>query len=203
MPWAPITRVPSPLPANSQTRGGMWFLQAALIGSHTFGAFSNLLASALNAQSRVAGFESLPLAREQWKVEAEQLFAISLARIQVNARNIARGVAKAYPGYQKQVRENEFCNQTYMFNSEGWTNVNWAGWVGISVVCCVVIVVAIPAGDDEKLFWEVLYDLAIKLWHVCTPIFWAAIRTVRRWSIWSFVARLFWSIWSFVARLFC
>jgi hypothetical protein len=51
--------------------------------------------SGLNAQSRMAMTMSLPLSQEQWKVEAGQLFQISLARIQIYVRGIAQGIGSA------------------------------------------------------------------------------------------------------------
>ena len=80
----------------------------------------------------VRGWESLPLAKEQWKVEARQLFETSLARIQIDARNIAQGTAASYPGLQKLDADPAVCDDTFLFLSQGWQNVNVTGSIWIS-----------------------------------------------------------------------
>jgi len=96
---------------------------------------------------------SLPLAKEQWKAEAQQLFETSLARIQIDARNIAQGTAASYPGLQKLEADPAVCYQTFLFLSQGWQNVNVTGSIWIVVLAIVFVVLAIPLTDDrDRLF---------------------------------------------------
>jgi hypothetical protein len=90
-------------------------------------------AAGLNANYKLWRGVSLVLDREQWKVEVLQLFQTSLARIQVFARNIARGDPNI-PTYGRTdlmdriPRLRELCNM-YKFKSTGWRNINVAGFL--------------------------------------------------------------------------
>jgi len=135
---------------DPSTRGGLWLFWFSILNSGTYQAISQRLGSALNASDRLSGFTSLPLATEQWKVEAERLFETSLARTQIDARNIARGVMASYPGYVKSNNTApEMCKNTYLFISQGWTNVNLAWSLLILIPSCLIILLAIPTDAED------------------------------------------------------
>jgi hypothetical protein len=196
--WQPITADPKGLPDSQRSKGALWFMLHALMNSHTYAAFSQRLAAALNAQSRIVAFKSLPLATEQWKVEAELLFKTSLARIQVEARNIARGTGANYPGYAKQNRSQEFCQGVYMFRAEGWQNLNFWGWFVILLLSTVIIIAAIPI-DDTRLLFELDFIGLLKktgAWigrfgRWLLTLIGKATLAIRQWQIWSTIATLF------------
>jgi hypothetical protein len=146
----------------------MEFLQMALLGSTFYNAVSFRSSAALVAQSRLSGFVSLPLAAEKWKVEAEAIFKASLARTMINARNIARGSPHNFWGYEKLPMTSWFCDQVFIFNRVGWTNVNLVGSVCILTFSFAIIFLAVPVGlnanqDDRPLF-EVIPELAVAVY---------------------------------------
>ena len=108
-------------------------------------------AEALDAQAKVSSPNSIELAREQWKVEAKQLFETSLARIQLTLRNMARGsdnslIPDAYdalPQYMRRV-----CTM-FKFRSVGWRNVSVGHLLGIIFGGVIVLVAGINTSDDQ------------------------------------------------------
>jgi hypothetical protein len=186
-PWSPIDKVPSTLPSDLESRGAMWFLITVLNNSHIYGAFNRRLAAALDAQARIASMTSLLLSPAQWRVEAENLFATSLARVQVDARNIARGVGATYDGYVKDNRSSEFCSRYYMFDTGGdWVNLNFVGWVCVLVVSLLLIICAVPVPED-KLFFEILPAC---LWNIGVCIMWLVLCPVDGWRwVWPYLRK--------------
>jgi hypothetical protein len=131
-------------------------------------------ATGLDATRNLVGSVSLPLAKEQWKVEVQQLFETSLARIQINARNIARGHPNADPEAVINITRPTYegiC-QMYKFNSTGWRNVNVSAFMAAICSGLVLIVIGIPA-KNEKLWIEgtlrrlsrtTLFTIMARLW---------------------------------------
>lgn len=140
---------------ENRNDGGYLLLMASLIWSSTFDTISYRLGSGLNAQSLVRGWVSQPLAKEQWKVEAERIFEASLARIQIEARNIARGAGAAYDGLSRFPSSPALCKGSYLFRSQGWQNINVTGSICIGVVAFVIVVLAWPCPGD-RLFAQLV-----------------------------------------------
>jgi len=151
-----------PIDSYGQDSGAFFFMGHALMWSSTFHAIDYRLGSALLAQKLVKGWTSLPLfvTPMQWMIEAEHLFATSIARIMIDARNIAQGAGAAYPGLKKLVKVNStdgelasaaMCDRTFLFRSEGWLNVNVTGSVWILALCTLFILLAIPFPNDKLL----------------------------------------------------
>lgn len=132
-------------------------LAHSLVWSDTGNAIKHTSGEALEAQSNLIGGRSLILAEEQWKVEAERLFANSLARIQITARNIARGIAYDLPPSRNLLEEQpafrEICH-TYKFRSTGWKNLSVAGFLGSFIGGTVLIVLSFSRKDTEELWIE-------------------------------------------------
>ena len=131
--------------------GGLWLFWFSIQNSSIYQALNKRLANALDATERIVSFTSLPLAPEQWKVEAIRLFETSLARNQIDARNIARGVLADVPGYIRVSTPPEMCQDTYLFISQGWTNVSKTLYLIILVPSVVILVLAIPISRDRML----------------------------------------------------
>lgn len=145
-----------PAPQNEKFPGELWFLWFSIRSSFSYQSISRRLGSGLVASSRISGFSSLPLDREQWKTEAVQLFKTSLARAQFEAQNIARGVYANYDGYVKAKYPLAICRRTYIFRTEGWNNINGIGYLVAALPTTLIILAAIPIREfPEALLWEV------------------------------------------------
>ena len=68
----------------------------------------------------------------------------------MDARDVARGGMAKYAGYSKLNMYAGMCENTYLFKSEGWVNVNQTISLLILIPCLVVIFFAIPS-DSERL----------------------------------------------------
>jgi hypothetical protein len=124
----------------------------------------------LEAQSYMIGIGSLILAPEQWKVEVQRLFAVSLARIQITARNIARGIAgEELPGTDMMAERpglKDMCN-IYKFRSDGWKNMSVAGFLGSFVAGLILIGMSFKQKNSEKLWFE---EYLAASWKVCKAV---------------------------------
>ena len=109
-------------------------LNLALDFSTSCGSVQYRQAEALDAQSKIAHIQSLPLADRQWEVEAEKMFQTSLARMQSNIYDIARGTAKKYEGYENVLdpKYRGICGLVQIL-TPGHTNVNLWGLLGTSL----------------------------------------------------------------------
>jgi hypothetical protein len=87
-------------------------------------ARSTISLDALRKVWAVTGI-SMPLAREQWKVEARRLFNISLAMMQGRTYDIARGRDADKPGARNAFGEvNQPICSMVIISTIGWTNVS-------------------------------------------------------------------------------
>jgi hypothetical protein len=86
---------------------------------------------ALDAQSKIAHMQSQELDTNQWQIEIEKFFQVSLARIQLNAYDIVRGTAAAFNDYHDilPARYRGICNLVAI-QTVGWKNLNVMGLVG-------------------------------------------------------------------------
>jgi hypothetical protein len=136
-------------------------LTAALMFSTTAISMTFRYSGILDAEAKMQQAESLPLAREQWKVEARQLFETSLARMQINARIVARGLDAAESPREGLKPEDMFpfqgiC-QVYKFRSVGWKNISVGGVILCVVGGLLLIVCSVRAErDGDELLIESL-----------------------------------------------
>jgi len=195
--WTPLSQLSNVEMKDSKATRALLFLMNSLIGSNINSALNLRLAAALNAQARISGFVSLPLDKEQWKTEVELLFKTSLARIMINARDIARGAKSEYWGFiNPPPTEIDLCQETYVMESNGWTNVNFTGFLWILVIFLVLIILSIPVNvrvgnvDEEGLSVEKLPEMAAWVktktldglgWFQCQwrRIYWPSWATIR------------------------
>jgi hypothetical protein len=153
--WFPLTKVPGrEEPSNAHVRGAMYFLYSALSWESIYSTVSKLGPNALDAQTKISRLVSTPLLPEQWKLEAQKLFNISLARIQFKARDIARGANAGRPGFVRKEcpLTPEVCSKTFMFNSNGWKNLHRGASLAVLYSCTIFIFLAIPTGEEMLLF---------------------------------------------------
>ena len=133
-----------------------YMLGIGMLWSTIGGSFRYRRAEALDAQAKVSNTYSIELAGEQWKVEAEQLFTTSLARIQIAIRNMARSNEpdRPVPEDQNYLPDHlrRICGM-YKFRSVGWRNVRVAHLSGIVAGAMVLFIAGIMT-DDNKLWSE-------------------------------------------------
>jgi hypothetical protein len=124
-----LCQAKDPTSDDAQSRGGFWLLWRSLLYSSIYQSTNARSADALVAQHLISNRASLPLPAEHWKIEVIQLFRASLARIQVEARDIARGAAANRENYYRFDFGADICNNTYLFKSEGFQNINVVGYL--------------------------------------------------------------------------
>jgi hypothetical protein len=120
---------------------GYYMLDFALLRSRSCQSILRRGGNALDAQAKLDIYFSLALPEEQWKVEARNLFATSLARIQIDLRDYIRGSAAHEPGFVDRMDSayKDMCTM-YKFKSVGWRNVSvWGFWLLISVAIAISI----------------------------------------------------------------
>lgn len=129
------------LPAimDTGTRNAFYLLKLALDNSSAMKAMPFRTASALDASRRLNSLYSMRLAENQWEVESEIIFRTSLARMQVNVFDFARGTYAHYPGVQNHAGDElrGACG-IVKFQTTGYTNVNTAGFWGLNALCIVL-----------------------------------------------------------------
>jgi hypothetical protein len=90
---------------------------------------------------------------QQWKVEVTQLFQTSLARIQISARNIARGNPNAPTNlinFMDRTPElRGLCNM-YKFKSTGWRNNSVSGFLGATGAGLILLFLGRTTGSEEN-----------------------------------------------------
>ena len=154
--WRHLLEVPElSINDTSGVYGGFLLMRLSLANSHTYGSIRMRPESSLDAQAHLAQATALRLPENHWEIEAERLFKISLARIQIDARNIARGKLASYSGYIKQHTKESarICTHTYLFQSVGFTNINRT-WFLVTAILCVFVMLMAVTRSDEHLWWE-------------------------------------------------
>ena len=132
------------LETKGQLPGDLRLFSHSLLNSHTYLSISKRLGAGLNATSRISMSTSLPLAKEQWKVEVTRLFETSLARASFEARNVALGLYAKYPGYVRQNVDRAMCDRTYVYQAPGWSSINGMWYLILLFPSTIVIVLAFP-----------------------------------------------------------
>jgi hypothetical protein len=129
-----------PLQIQAKFIKGLTYLRLALAGSNIQTSIG-LSYYRFDAQKKLYRGLSLPLEREQWKVEARQIFETSLARMQINVYDMARGI-----GGDELGAEREFY---------------WDQYKDL----CSMIKIQTRGLNNISLFWlVVLPTLALSLW---------------------------------------
>ena len=130
----------APLPHDVSSSAEYWLMKWALENSNVYDSIKWRLGTALLAQESVSQSVSLPLSPYQWQLEASQLFATSLARVQYDAWEIATGEGHERPEYVEVTPDEakgDLCG-LYKFKTSDYTNVNLAGLIGLPVLAFVI-----------------------------------------------------------------
>lgn len=116
----------------------------ALENSNIYDSIKWRLGTALLAQESVSQSISIPLNPYQWQIEASQLFATSLARVQYDAWKIATGEDRERAGYVEVTPEEakgHLCG-LYKFKTLDYTNVNVAGFFGLPLLALTIFILS-------------------------------------------------------------
>lgn len=137
-------------------------LLLALEYSSTCGAMQFRGAEALDAQKKLAHMQSLPLADQQWEVEAESLFRTSLARMQLNVFDVVRGSASNFQGYRNTLsaKDSGLCSMVKTKGS-GVKNINVCGL--LAIIFAVAFVWTISRRADSGAMRNEL--VAVLIWN--------------------------------------
>ena len=149
----------SSLPPDIQSSPDYWLMKWSLENSNIYDSIKWRLGTALLAQESVSQSVSIPLSPYQWQLEANQLFATSLARIQYDAWEIATGEDRERPGYIEVTPDEakgRLCGLC-KFKTSDYTNVNLAGLIGlpllaitIFILSCDVSVIGLSSKNVER-----------------------------------------------------
>ncbi|KAL8794971.1 MAG: hypothetical protein Q9195_002553 [Heterodermia aff. obscurata] len=124
----------------------------------------------LDAASRVVELPerrfSLPLDKNQWQLEAQKLFNVSLARMQIEIIGMTQDVE--YPNYtdSEAMLENYFHIRSMnpcgliKLDAEGWQNISVVGFVGMIGLAVGLWTVTMEVGSTIVLVW--LYKSVVK-----------------------------------------
>ncbi|KAL2048570.1 hypothetical protein N7G274_000482 [Stereocaulon virgatum] len=165
-----------------------WFMKWSLENSNIYDSIKWRLGTALLAQESVSQWVSIPLPPDQWQLEANQLFATSLARVQYDAWSIATGEDRQRPGYVDKTPDEakgQLCG-LYKFKTLDFTNINLAAFIGLAVLAIFVFILGLDASsawfmprskkekikvkDEEMSNSTLIIDLCVKglKWIFCT-----------------------------------
>ena len=138
------------VPPNMFSDSAFWLMKWSLESSTIYDSMGWRLGAAFQAQEKVSQFVSLPLPSNQWEIEASQLFATSLARIQYDAWKIATGEDRERPGYVEVTPDEARGNLCglYKFKTADYTHVNLIAFVGYTLMAFAIYV----------LSWEILLE---------------------------------------------
>lgn len=145
----------SPLPPDIGSSPDYWLMKWSLENSNTYDSIKWRLGTALLAQESVSQSVSNPLSPHQWQLEANQLFATSLARIQYDAWKIATGEDRERPGYVEVTPDEakgHLC-RLYKSKTSDYTNINLAAFVGLPLLAITIFILSWDAsvvGLDSK-----------------------------------------------------
>lgn len=167
------------LQSDSEERYAKRLMLIALEYSSAVGSIQFTGSEALDAQAKIAHMLSLPLAEQQWQVEAERMFRTSLARMQLNIFDFARGTASKYEGYidTLAVEDRRMC-QMVKVPTVGWRNLNLVGILGTSFGVGFVWVISLKREDDSKkkilvivIIYRFMAKSAVCIWrNVLAPV---------------------------------
>ena len=168
----------SPLPPDIQSSSGYWFMKWSLESSNIYDSIKWRLGTALLAQESVSQFVSNPLSPYQWQLEASQLFATSLARIQYDAWQIATGEDRERPGYVEvtpKEAKGDLCG-LYKFKSSDYTNINLAAFVGLPLLAITIFILSLDTRgvelgsttDESTVSKPLVIDVIVKF--ICSTL---------------------------------
>jgi len=138
------------VPPEVASTPAYWLMKRSLENSNIYDSIKWRLGSALQAQESVSQFISTPLDPKQWEVEARQLFATSIARIQYDVWQIATGEDRDKPGHVEVTPDEAkgFLCGLYKFKGADHTNVNLAAFIGFILLAIAIFLLSLDASTD-------------------------------------------------------
>ncbi len=134
----------SSLPPDIESSPEYWLMKWSIENSNIYDSIKWRLGTALLAQESVSQFVSIPLSPYQWQLEANQLFATSLARIQYDAWKIATGEGHERSDYVEVTPDEakgHLCKM-YKFKTSDYVNVNLAGLIGLPLLAITIFILS-------------------------------------------------------------
>ncbi|KAL8693026.1 MAG: hypothetical protein Q9218_002041 [Villophora microphyllina] len=134
----------APVPRHMQSPPAYWLTKWSLENSNIYDSLKFRLGTALLAQESISQSISLPLGSNHWQLEASQLFATSLARIQYDAWDIAIGADREKPGYIEVTPDEakgQLC-EIVKTKKENYTNINLLAFLGLPFLAFTVFVLS-------------------------------------------------------------
>ena len=183
----------------------MTLLNMALDFATSCGSIQFRQAQALDAQSKIAHMQSLPLGSEQWEVEAECIFQTTLARMQSNVYDIVRGTAARYDGYDNVLPPNYrgIC-KLVKIPTLGWTNINFWGMICTTLAVVIVWILSVrwktASGDNAMvaiLLWKRGFEPALEILGEAGKCAWIGLKPFRE-LLGRFIVRCWWLFNDFV-----
>lgn len=128
----------------------LYLLQTSIIDSDTWHILNFQQATALNASKEIKRIVGIRLAREQWKVEVENIFVASLSGMQIRAYDYARGTYAQRPsmidrtprelqGGDSDVQATIQVARLFKYRSQDFQNISAFGFWGINGLCIAVL----------------------------------------------------------------
>lgn len=131
----------------------LYLVLVGLNHSNTWYSINYQRANILNATAEIAQVVGIHLAKEQWKVEAENIFKGTLAYIQLRVFDFARGTYAHFPDMVDHTdpRVNGIdVGRMYKFRNGKYINVSAFGFWGGIVLCFVLIVGSFRFSDARR-----------------------------------------------------
>jgi hypothetical protein len=127
----------------------LYLVLVSLMDSDAWSVLNYRRAAALNASSQIKLVIGIRLAPEQWKVEVENIFAASLAGMQIRPFDYVRGTYSHHPnvidktlpllqGGSSDARAAAEVAKMFKFRSSTIRNVSAIGFWGLNALCIVV-----------------------------------------------------------------
>jgi len=131
----------------------LYLVLVGLNDSNTWHSINYLRANILNATAEIAQIEGIRLAKEQWKVEVENIFKGTLAYIQLRVFDFARGTYAHFPDVvnhtDPRVRGID-AGRMYKFRNGKYINVSTLGFWGGIALCIVLYIGSFRFSDEER-----------------------------------------------------
>lgn len=142
---------------DKERRNLLTLLMISLWRSDTFNAVTGRPGSRFDVQSKLVGSLSQFLDHEQWKLEVRKMFETSLARIQGDVLDIARGAGKDRPYARNALTEdNASLCHIIKFQSVGWRNISLLWLITLPTLSFLLWVLTIEVGNPTGERQQVL-----------------------------------------------
>lgn len=156
---------------DEESQLALSLLSLGLVDAGIASSLKNRRGIGLDAQSKIIGFTSLPLGRDQWKVEVRKMFQTSLARLQGEIMDIARGSGANVPGYMNLLKSKDvrIC-RIVKIPTVGWKNISLVWLILLPAFALFLWVFSLEMGSSILLVWlfvSIVHPTFRYLWYHC------------------------------------